>query len=66
MKRQLLKQVMIDNRDNMDDLAKELGITTNTLYVKMQGVKYEFRQSEIRKIAERYKLSPERISEIFF
>lgn len=66
MKRHLLKQVMIDNHDNMDDLAKELGVNANTLYVKMAGVRSQFSQAEIQKVAERYSLTPEQTFEIFF
>lgn len=66
MKRHLLKQVMIDNHDTMDDLAVELGINANTLYVKMAGVRSQFTQTEIQKVAERYSLTPEQTFEIFF
>lgn len=66
MKRHLLKQVMIDNHDNMDDLAKELGINANTLYVKMAGVHSQFTQTEIQKVVERYSLTPEQTFDIFF
>lgn len=65
MKRYLLRQVMIDNHDTMDDLAVALGINANTLYVKM-GVCGQFTQAEIRKVAERYSLTPEQAFEIFF
>lgn len=66
MKRCLLKQVMIDNHDNMDDLAKELGINANTLYVKMAMVRSQFTQTDIQKVVERYSLTPEQTFEIFF
>lgn len=66
MKRHLLKQVMIDNHDTMDDLAVELGINANTLYVKMAGVRSQFTQTEIQKVAERYSLTPEQTFDIFF
>lgn len=66
MKRHLLKQVMIDNHDTMDDLAEELGINANTLYVKMARVRSQFTQTEIQKVAERYSLTPEQTFDIFF
>lgn len=66
MKRHLLKQVMIDNHDTMDDLAEELGINANTLYVKMAGARSQFTQTEIQKVAERYSLTPEQTFDIFF
>lgn len=52
--------------DTRVTLAEILGIHPHTLYMKMQGEKQEFTQSEIRAISARYKLSADEISKIFF
>lgn len=52
--------------DKVPDLAEFLGLHRVTLYAKINGVKQEFTQREIKMIAERYSLTAEEITEIFF
>lgn len=51
--------------DTQSELARTLGITDSTLSWKIHG-KAEFRQSEIKAIADRYDLTGEEIKSIFF
>lgn len=51
--------------DTQGDLAKVLGITESTLSWKMNG-KAEFKQSEIKAIADRYSLTGEEVKFMFF
>ena len=51
--------------DSVESLAKFLGISRQTLRSKLDG-KSQFKQVEIDKIADRYRLTPEEIHEIFF
>lgn len=51
--------------DTQGDLAKVLGITESTLSWKMNG-KAEFKQSEIKAIADRYSLTSEEVKFMFF
>lgn len=60
-----LEVEMLRNGDSGTDLANAIGIKSPTFSNKKNG-KAEFTQSEIRQIADRYNLSPERIKEIFF
>lgn len=52
--------------DTVLDLAKFLGIHKGTLYEKINGTRQEFTQGEIKRIAERYSLTNNDITEIFF
>ena len=51
--------------DTQGDLAKVLGITESTLSWKING-KAEFKQSEIKAIADRYSLTGEEVKFMFF
>lgn len=51
--------------DTQGDLAKVIGITESTLSWKMNG-KSEFKQSEIKAIADRYSLTGEEVKFMFF
>lgn len=65
MNTQLLKSQMTLAKDTLASLAKALGRTSGTVWLKVNG-KSEFTQSEIAVIAKRYELSPEQIEQIFF
>lgn len=72
MNKPLLKSVMALRGDNTGDLAKYLGISRASVSSKMNekvspaGYKAEFKQSEIRKISDRYNLDAATIKDIFF
>ena len=51
--------------DTQGDLAKVLGVTESTLSLKTNG-KAEFKQSEIKAIADRYSLTGEEVKFMFF
>ena len=52
--------------DTKAKLAEYLGIHPKTLYLKYAGLEgRSFNQVEIKKIAERYQLTPEQIVQIF-
>ena len=50
--------------DTQGELAKILGISETTLSLKING-KAEFKQTEIRIIADRYSLTADDIKELF-
>ena len=51
--------------DTFESLSEYLGISRQTLSMKING-KTEFKRDEIDKIIIRYKLTPEETHEIFF
>lgn len=51
--------------DTQSELARMLGVTEPTLSWKING-KAEFKQSEIKAIADRYGLTGEEIKSMFF
>lgn len=51
--------------DTQGELARMLGVTESTLSWKING-RSEFRQSEIKAIADRYDLTGEEIKSMFF
>lgn len=51
--------------DTQSELARVLGVTKSTLSWKING-KAEFKQSEIKTIADRYDLTGEEIEAMFF
>lgn len=51
--------------DTQNELARVLGVTKSTLSWKING-KAEFKQSEIKAIADRYDLTGEEIEAMFF
>lgn len=59
-----LKIEMLNFGDRLVDLAEVLGITYQTLSLKIKGKNF-FTDVEIATIAKRYALSPEEIYEIF-
>ena len=61
-----LKWHMNQHGDKVPDLAEFLGLHRVTLYAKINGSKQEFTQSEIQRIAIRYKLTNKDITDIFF
>ena len=65
LNRTLLESQMVLHGDNQKNLASAMGVSYNTLMWKMQG-KYDFKQKEIKFIADRYKLDMKQVSEIFF
>ena len=65
MNSKLLKSVMVLNDDNVTTLAQKLGITRQTLSLKIDGIN-EFKPSEICVISQLYKLSVYDVYEIFF
>ena len=65
MNKKLLESKMKLFGDSNVTLAKFLGITPQSLSSK-KNESSEFRQSEIVKIKERYKLSSEEVNNIFF
>ena len=46
-------------------LAKELDVSEQTFYNKLNGTS-EFKESEIRKLAKLFSLSPDQVNLIFF
>ncbi len=61
----LLKSKMALHNDTMQSLADYLGIARSYVSGKLNG-KWEFKQSEIMKIIERYNLTNDEIMQIFF
>ena len=61
----LLKATIVKNGDTQEKLAKDMGLPTSALNMRING-KIEFRRSEINKIRKRYSLSPEETILIFF
>lgn len=52
--------------ETVDKLAEALGIHPMTLRDKMRGRRAQFKQSEIQAIADRYELTADEVSKIFF
>lgn len=65
MNEPLLKSIMVLHGDTQMELARALNINENTLGLKMRQ-QYEFKQSEIKLITQRYNLTDAQIAEIFF
>ena len=60
-----LRGIIEQNNDTLDELAKYLEIAYPTLSNKMNQ-HVEFKQSEIKKIKQRYNLTPVELDNIFF
>jgi len=60
-----LKQVLERFGHTQNDLAELLGITYQSLSIKMNGHK-DFKQSEIFKIIHYYNLTADEVMDIFF
>lgn len=56
---------MVLFNDTNETLAEALNISRQTMSAKING-KVDFKQSEIKIIVERYKLTPEETEQIFF
>lgn len=61
-----LRSIMVLNGDTNKSLAEFLGITEQSVCNKINENGTEFKQGEIAKIKERYKLSAEEVEAIFF
>lgn len=61
----MLKAKMVLNHDTVLGLADFLGLNRQSLSAKING-RTEFKQSEIGKIACRYRLTYNEMNEIFF
>ena len=62
----LLKSVMVLYGDTIQDLAKFLVITPQSVSAKINERGTEFKQGEIAAIKERYNLSADQVEAIFF
>ena len=65
MNTKLFKSVMVLNDGNVTTLAQKLGVTRQTLSLKIDGYS-DFKQSEISTISKMYNLSRNELFEIFF
>lgn len=61
-----LRIEMLRHNDTGATLAEALGVTRQTLSRKMNCTDADFTQGEIATIKDRYQLSSERVSAIFF
>lgn len=72
MNKALLKCIMTLHGDTVNDMAHFLCLTPQSVYYKLNetkmpsGKKAEFGQGEIRRIKDRYNLTPEQVEAIFF
>jgi len=67
MNTNMIKSKMKLFGDTNANLANEIGISAPRLSAKINGANgAEFTQSEIDKIKNRYKLTPDEVNEIFF
>jgi DNA-binding XRE family transcriptional regulator len=66
MNKGLLRSVMALHGDTNRDLAEFLEISEQTISCKINENGTEFKQGEIAKIKERYNLSAEQVTSIFF
>ena len=62
----MLKSVMTLHSDTNKDLAKFLGLSEQSVCNKINENGTEFKLGEIRKIKDRYHLSPGEVDTIFF
>lgn len=62
----MLKSVMTLHRDTNKDLAKFLGLSEQSVCNKINENGTEFKLGEIKRIKDRYKLSPNEVDIIFF
>lgn len=66
MNKTKLKSIMILHGHTNKDIADMLGISEQSVSCKINENGTEFKQGEIKIIADRYKLTPEDIAAIFF
>lgn len=65
MNKNAFKAVMIYHGDDQKAVADAIGVSPQTVSDKLNGIT-DFKQSEIQTLAERYKLTPAQVDEIFF
>ena len=65
MNSNLLKATIIKNGETQEKLAKDMGLQTSALNMRING-KIEFRRNEIIFIKQRYNLSSDEVDSIFF
>ena len=66
MNKAMLRSIMLLHGDTNADLAELLKITVQSVSDKINERGTEFKQGEIAKIKDRYKLSAEQVESIFF
>lgn len=66
MNKELLRSVMVLNGDTNRDLAEFLDISEQSVSNKINENGTEFKQSEIAAIRQRYNLTAEQVTNIFF
>lgn len=66
MNKELLRSVMALHGENYKDLANLLEISEQSVSGKINESGTEFKQGEIAKISQHYKLSAEQVVNIFF
>lgn len=66
MNSKLFKSIMVLHNDTNKTLAEFLNVSEQTICNKINENGTEFKQGEIAKIVERYNLTAEQITEIFF
>jgi len=65
MNSKLLKSVMLLNDDNITTLSLKLGISRQTLSLKIDGLS-DFKLSEVKEICKMYELTESEMLQIFF
>lgn len=65
MNKNVFKSIMVLHGDTQKTVADALGVSPQTVGDKLNGLT-DFTQSEIQALAERYKLTPAQVDEIFF
>lgn len=66
MNTKLFRSIMVLNNDTNKSLAEYLHVSEQTVCNKINENGTEFRQGEIAMIKERYNLTADQISDIFF
>lgn len=66
MNKKLFRSIMVLHDDTNETLAEYLGITPQSVSLKINENGTEFKQGEIAKIQRRYNLSAEQLKAIFF
>lgn len=66
MNKELLRSVMVLNGDTNRDLAEFLDISEQSVSAKINENGTEFKQGEIAAIRQRYNLTADQVTNIFF
>ena len=66
MNKELLRSVMVLNGDTNRDLAEFLDISEQSVSAKINENGTEFKQGEIAAIRQRYNLTADQVTDIFF